>query len=116
MPAVVCRDDADIVHGFVKQGHRFFVLDDLHRVESGGLIESAWNAGQVTTRLGIFKPSLQAIQSFRLRLWCVFVARRRRTAAGRRAASGPSGATAASSARSKVCSIERTDEKALKPA
>ena len=65
--AVVRRDDADVVHGFVKQRHVLFVLDDLHGVETGGLIEGARNAGQVTPRLGILISALQAVQPVRLR-------------------------------------------------
>jgi hypothetical protein len=97
MRAVVGRDDADVVHGFVEQRDGLLVLDDLHGIEAARLIERARDAGEMTPRLRIFVPAPQAILSFGFGFRCVLIPRRRRRAAG--AAARLRGAAAAGSSR-----------------
>jgi hypothetical protein len=75
VPAVVGGNDADVVHGFVKQRHIFLVLDNLDRVKPAGLIEGARDAGQMATGLGIFVAAFQTVRSLGFRFRRVLVLR-----------------------------------------
>ena len=101
------------MHRFVKQRHVLLVLDDLHRVESGGLVEGARNAGQVAPRLRILISALQTVQPFGLGFRRV---PGRRGAGGRRRRPASASVTAAAAGRGEVRPVERADEEALKSA
>ena len=112
MFTVVGRNDADVVHGFVKQRHVLLVLDDLYGVKCGGLIESARNSGQMASRLGILISALHAVQSFGFGFRRVFVSGWRWAASGA-TAPPPLRATACAA---KIRPVQRADEQALKSA
>src|SRR4030095_11370284 len=80
MLAVVGGNDSDVMHGFVEQRHILLVLNDLHGVKAGGLIEGAGNAREMAPSFGIFVSASQTVHAFGLSFRGVFVARRRRTA------------------------------------
>ena len=109
MRAVVGGNDANVVHGFVKQRHVLLVLDDLDRVEPAGLIERSRNARQMAARLGILVAASQTVHSLGFGLRRVFVSRRRWAASA--------AATAAPRATcGEIRPIQRADEQALKAA
>ncbi len=107
MRAVVGGDDPDVVHGLVQQRHVVFVLDDLHGIQPGRLIQRTRDARQVTAPFGIFVRALCAVRLLGRGLRQVFVLRpRRRTGA----------APPAASARREIRAVERPDEETKKPA
>ncbi len=73
MFAVVGRNNADIVHGFVEQRDVFLVLNDLYRIEAAWLIERSRNSRQVATRLRILVSPPYAVLSLRFGRRRVFV-------------------------------------------
>jgi hypothetical protein len=73
MSAIVGWDNTDVVHGFVEKRDVLFVLDNLHRIEAGGLIEGTRDSGQMATCFGILVASAQTIQPFRFGLGCVLI-------------------------------------------
>src|SRR6185295_9257175 len=109
MGTVVRGNDTNVVHGFVEQRHAFLVLDNLDRIEPGGLIEGARNSRQMAARFRVFVAATDTVHSLGFRLRGVFVSSRRW------AASASATATPRATG-GQVCPIERADEQALKAA
>jgi hypothetical protein len=101
MSAIVGWDNTDVVHGFVEKGDVLFVLDNLHRIEAGRLIEGARDSGQMATCLGILVASAQTIRSFGFGLGCVLICG---------SSSASTAVTSSATARRKICPIQRADE------
>src|SRR4051794_34612065 len=111
MPAVIGGNDADVMHRFVEQRHVFLVLNDLHWVKPGRLIEGTGNPGKVAPSLGIFISAPQTVHSFGFSLGGFPVSPRRATPPSA-ACYGPS--TSPPAASGEIRAIQRADEQPLK--